>query len=111
MNFKVVLEQGEDGFIVASVPSIPGCVTQGKTEKEALKNVQEAISLHVDSLRWVHTTKSGALRVREHLCVRCTPLLCNKQRSFLCTRIPRRNSSCSGPILRVKHEISLLGNL
>lgn len=50
MNFKIVLEAGEDGFVVASVPSLPGCYSQGKTEKEALKNIQEAISLHIDCL-------------------------------------------------------------
>ena len=50
MNFKVVLESGVDGFIVARVPSLPGCVSQGKNEKEALKNIREAIALHVDCL-------------------------------------------------------------
>ncbi|MFH1055504.1 MAG: type II toxin-antitoxin system HicB family antitoxin [Candidatus Altiarchaeota archaeon] len=50
MNFKVVLEKGEDDYIVARVPSIPGCISQGKSEKDALKNIKEAISLHIDCL-------------------------------------------------------------
>ena len=50
MKFKVVLEKDEDGFIVATVPSLPGCISQGKTEAEALANVREAIDLHVSSL-------------------------------------------------------------
>jgi predicted RNase H-like HicB family nuclease len=50
MNFKVVLEDGEEGYTIARVPSLPGCISQGKSEKEALKNIQEAISLHVDCL-------------------------------------------------------------
>ena len=50
MNFKVVLEEGQDGYVIASVPSLPGCVSQGKTDKEAIKNIQEAITLHVDML-------------------------------------------------------------
>lgn len=50
MDIKVLLEKDEDGWFVATVPSLPGCVSQGKTEKRALKNIQEAIRLHIDSL-------------------------------------------------------------
>ncbi len=45
MKFVVTLEKGEDGWVVAECPSIPGCVSQGKTEKEALANIKEAIAL------------------------------------------------------------------
>jgi len=45
MKFVVTLEKGEDGWIVAECPSIPGCVSQGHTEKEALENIKEAIAL------------------------------------------------------------------
>lgn len=44
-QFKVIIEQDEDGLFVASVPSLPGCHTQAKTIKELKKRVQEAISL------------------------------------------------------------------
>ena len=44
-NFKVLINQDEDGVFVASVPSLPGCYTQGKTYEEAIKNVREAIGL------------------------------------------------------------------
>jgi predicted RNase H-like HicB family nuclease len=44
MIFHVVLEKAEDGWIVAEVPALPGCVSQGKDEKEALENVKEAIT-------------------------------------------------------------------
>ena len=50
MNFKVVLEKGDDGWITATVPSLPGCISQGRTEKEAIANIREAIDLHVSSL-------------------------------------------------------------
>jgi predicted RNase H-like HicB family nuclease len=43
MQFAVVLEEGEDGYVVASCPALPGCRSQGKTEAEALENVREAI--------------------------------------------------------------------
>jgi predicted RNase H-like HicB family nuclease len=51
MTRRVLLYPGEDGYVVAEVPSLPGCVSQGKNRDEALANVREAISLHVDVLR------------------------------------------------------------
>lgn len=45
MKFVVTLETGEDGWIVAECPSIPGCLSQGKTKEEALANIKEAIHL------------------------------------------------------------------
>ena len=48
---RVLLYPGEDGYVVAEVPSLPGCVSQGKSRDEALANVREAISLHEDVLR------------------------------------------------------------
>ncbi len=44
MQLKVILEPGEDGYIVASCPALPGCYSQGKTEEEALANIREAIA-------------------------------------------------------------------
>ena len=43
MKVIVTLERDETGMIVAECPSIPGCVSQGRTEEEALANVREAI--------------------------------------------------------------------
>ncbi len=43
MIFHVTLEQAEDGWIVVECPALPGCVSQGKDEKEALDNIKEAI--------------------------------------------------------------------
>ena len=43
MIFHVTLEQAEDGWIVAECPALPGCVSQGEDEKEALDNIKEAI--------------------------------------------------------------------
>jgi predicted RNase H-like HicB family nuclease len=41
--YAVVIEQDEDGFFVAICPALKGCATQGRTEEEALANIQEAI--------------------------------------------------------------------
>jgi Uncharacterized conserved protein len=45
------LYPGEDGYVVAEVPSLPGCVSQGKTRDEAVANVREAIFLCEEVLR------------------------------------------------------------
>jgi predicted RNase H-like HicB family nuclease len=42
-KFLVTLEQDEDGWFVAKCPSLPGCVSQGKTREEAIANIREAI--------------------------------------------------------------------
>ena len=44
MVFHVILEPAEDGWVVAEVPALPGCVSQGKDEREALDNIKEAIT-------------------------------------------------------------------
>ena len=51
MTRRVILYPGEDGYVIAEVPSLPGCVSQGKTRDEALANIQEAIALHVEVLQ------------------------------------------------------------
>jgi predicted RNase H-like HicB family nuclease len=51
MKRRVLLYPGEDGYTVAEVPSLPGCVSQGKTRDEALANIQEAISLYEEDMR------------------------------------------------------------
>ncbi len=43
MKFIITIEQDEDGVFVVECPSIPGCVSQGKTEQEALENIEDAI--------------------------------------------------------------------
>jgi predicted RNase H-like HicB family nuclease len=44
MIFHITLEKAEDGWIVAECPALPGCVSQGQDEQEAIKNIQEAIT-------------------------------------------------------------------
>lgn len=51
MKYRVVIEQDEDGMFVVEVAALPGCVSQGKTRSEALKNIQEAIEVYLESLK------------------------------------------------------------
>jgi predicted RNase H-like HicB family nuclease len=50
MRYRVLIEQDEDGTYVAEVPSLPGCITQGATREEVLRNAREAIAVYLESL-------------------------------------------------------------
>ncbi|MCL4502705.1 MAG: type II toxin-antitoxin system HicB family antitoxin [Deltaproteobacteria bacterium] len=50
MKFRVIIEQDEDGVFVAQCPSLPGCISQGKTRTEAQINIKEAIEGYLESL-------------------------------------------------------------
>ena len=50
MEFKIKIERDEDGWYVVTVPALPGCISQGKTEEGAKKNITEAIELHLRAL-------------------------------------------------------------
>lgn len=51
MKYKVLIRKGEDGWYIASVPSLPGCHTQGKTIEEALGNAEEAVRAYVKTAK------------------------------------------------------------
>ena len=48
---QVFLHPGETGYWVAECPSLPGCISQGKTREEAIQNVREAIEVYILVLR------------------------------------------------------------
>jgi predicted RNase H-like HicB family nuclease len=48
---QVIIYPGEDGCFVAEVPSLPGCISQGKSKEEALQNIREAIRIHISALQ------------------------------------------------------------
>ena len=50
MKYRVVIEQDEDGMFVVECPSLPGCISQGKTRAEALANIADAIQGYMESL-------------------------------------------------------------
>jgi predicted RNase H-like HicB family nuclease len=51
---QVMIYRGEDGYWVAECPSLPGCVSQGKTKEEAVTNIREAIRGYVAALEEDH---------------------------------------------------------
>jgi len=50
MKLPVILTEGEDGYIVAEIPVLPGCISQGRTKEEALANIKEAAELCLESM-------------------------------------------------------------
>ncbi len=55
MRFKIVLEKSDEGGYTVYVPSLPGCISEGNTKEEALKNIQEAIELYLEPVEddWI----------------------------------------------------------
>jgi predicted RNase H-like HicB family nuclease len=51
MKFRILIEQDEDEMYIAECPTLPGCISQGKTREEAKKNIEEAIKGYLESLR------------------------------------------------------------
>jgi predicted RNase H-like HicB family nuclease len=47
-KLKVVIESSEEGGFTVYVPSLPGCVSEGETEQEAMQNIREAIELYLE---------------------------------------------------------------
>lgn len=50
MRFRVVIEQDEDGVFVAECPTLPGCISQGRSRQEAVANIKDAIAGYLKSL-------------------------------------------------------------
>jgi predicted RNase H-like HicB family nuclease len=48
MKLKIILEPSDEGGYTAIVPSLPGCISEGDTKEEALKNIREAIELYLE---------------------------------------------------------------
>lgn len=47
---QAVIHRGEDGWLVAECPSLPGCISQGRTKEEAVRSIREAIEAYTDAL-------------------------------------------------------------
>ncbi len=48
MKLTIILEPQEEGGFTVYVPSLPGCISQGNTKQEALKNIKEAVELYLE---------------------------------------------------------------
>ena len=48
MKFKIVFVKSDEGGYTVYVPSLPGCISEGDTQEEALKNIQEAMTLYLE---------------------------------------------------------------
>ncbi|MGA1864322.1 MAG: type II toxin-antitoxin system HicB family antitoxin [bacterium] len=51
MQYRILIKQDEDGVFIAECISLPGCISQGKTRKEALENIKDAIKGYIESLK------------------------------------------------------------
>jgi predicted RNase H-like HicB family nuclease len=51
MKYRVNIEKDEDGVFIARCPALPGCISQGKTRKEALANIKDAMEGYLASLK------------------------------------------------------------
>jgi antitoxin HicB len=73
MKFRVIITQDENGFYVAEVPSLPGCISQGKTREEALENIKDAHSWLFIQLKKTQRTNTSFYRRRSgrSLCLNC----------------------------------------
>lgn len=47
---QIIIKRGKDGFWVAECPSLPGCISQGQSRKEAVQNIREAIEGYIEVL-------------------------------------------------------------
>ncbi|HUT52493.1 MAG TPA: type II toxin-antitoxin system HicB family antitoxin [bacterium] len=50
MKLKVVLEESDEGGFTVYVPSLPGCISEGDSEEQALANIREAIELYLEEV-------------------------------------------------------------
>ncbi len=64
MKLKIILEPSEEGGYTAYVPSLPGCISEGNSVDEAIKNIREAIELYLEPVEDDLIVDEGAL-VRE----------------------------------------------
>jgi len=51
MRYTVLMDKNESGGYTVTVPSLPGCISQGDTCDEALKNIEEAITGYIETLK------------------------------------------------------------
>jgi len=63
MNLKIVFEPSEEGGYTVYVPSLPGCISEGDSKEEALKNIKEAIELYLEPIDLMTTPSAQIMEV------------------------------------------------
>jgi len=63
MKLRVILEPSEDGGYTATVPALPGCISEGDSREEALENIKEAIALYLEPVDDDEDFHEGAERL------------------------------------------------
>ena len=66
LQFKVLIEQDENGIYVASVPELPGCYTQGKTVEQVRERIKEVIELVLESDKDIKKEKLDSPKSSSH---------------------------------------------
>ncbi len=62
-KFNVIIEEGEDGYLISEVVELPGCHTQAKTHDELIKRTKEAISLYLSTKKPVKSKFLGLQQI------------------------------------------------
>jgi predicted RNase H-like HicB family nuclease len=65
MKLNVVLEPSDEGGFTVYVPALPGCISEGETEEEALKNIREAIELYLENYEEDRTPTGNTVIIKE----------------------------------------------
>ena len=73
MRLRVVLVPSEEGGYTVYVPSLPGCISEGDTREEALKNIREAIDLYLETVEDDLVFSEKAEQVEIAVLIRCLP--------------------------------------
>ena len=65
MQIRIVLEPSDDGGYTVMVPSLPGCISEGNSRAEAIKNIKEAITIHLEPMEngLVYNPKAEILEI------------------------------------------------
>jgi len=65
MKLRVVLEPSDEGGFTAYVPALPGCVSEGDTEEEAMANIREAVELYLEDTETERLRSEKPILIRE----------------------------------------------
>jgi len=65
MKLQVVLEPSDEGGFSVYVPALPGCISEGETEEEAMANIREAIELYLEDTDTEHLPSDKPIIIRE----------------------------------------------